>query len=207
MIVPKVGTQPPSSPSGLADPLFSPLQQRVLALLFGQPDRTFGTTELIRLAGGGTGATHRFLVSLEKAGLVTTNRLGNQKLYHANRRSPIFSELQGLVIKTAGLVEPVREALEPLAAKIQAAFVYGSVAKGTDTARSDVDLMVISDEVGYHELFEALQPAEEVLARKINPDVFTAAEWQAKRATPDSFANRVASRPHIFLIGTDDELG
>ncbi|HET9767796.1 MAG TPA: nucleotidyltransferase domain-containing protein [Thermoanaerobaculia bacterium] len=195
-----------SFPSGLADPLFSHLQQRVLALLFGQPDRAFGTAELIRLAGGGTGANHRFLVRLERAGLVTTSKVGNQKHYRANRKSPIFNELHGLVIKTAGLVEPLRRALEPLVSKIRAAFVYGSVAKGSDTARSDIDLMVISDEVGYHDLFEALQPAEDVLARKINPDVFTAGEWQAKRAEPDSFANRVASRPRIFLIGSDDEL-
>ncbi len=192
--------------TGLAGALFSSVQQRVLGILFGQPDRSFGSAELIRMAGAGTGAVHRFLVRLADAGLVTTTRVGNQKLYRANRSSPIFGELHGLVVKTVGLVEPLRHALEPFGEKLRAAFVYGSVAKGTDTARSDVDLLVVTDEVDYFDLFHALQPAEEMLARKVSPHVLTQEEWTTRRAAEDSFVARIAAQPQIFVIGSPDDL-
>ena len=139
--------------TGLAEVLFTPVQQRVLGLLFGQPERRFQSAELIRLAGSGTGAAHRLLTRLAATGLVTTERVGNQKHYQANARSPVFAELSGLVRKTVGLVGPLHAALAPLAAKIAAAFVYGSIAKGTDTARSDIDLMVIADKLQYSDLY------------------------------------------------------
>jgi hypothetical protein len=116
--------------------LFTPVQQRVLGLLFGQPDRRFQSGELIRLAASGTGAAHRLLTRLADSGLITVERVGNQKHYQANRASPVFDELHGLIIKTSGLIAPLRTALEPLAKRIRAAFVYGSVAKGTSTRRS-----------------------------------------------------------------------
>src|SRR5437867_273135 len=148
MIIPDMGTK--SGPSrGLADALFSPVQQRVLGLLYGQPKRRFQSAELIRLAGSGTGAAHRLLTRLALSGLVTTERVGNQKHYQANAASPVFAELAGLVRKTAGLLMPLQAALAPMARKIAAAFVYGSIAKGTDTAASDVDLMVIADKLEY----------------------------------------------------------
>ena len=124
------------------------MQQRVLGLLYGQPQRRFQSAELIRLAGSGTGAAHRLLTRLADAGLVTVSRSGNQKHYQANRHSPIFSELHRLVVKTVGVVGPLRRALAPFAKRIAAAFVYGSVAKGADTAKSDIDVMVISDNGG-----------------------------------------------------------
>jgi predicted nucleotidyltransferase len=182
------------------------VQQRVLGLLFGQPGRRFQGAELIRLARSGTGAAHRVLTRLVDAGLVTVSPSGNQKHYQANRDSPVFQELHRLVIKTVGIVAPLQRALAPKAKKIRAAFVYGSVAKGTDTARSDIDLIVISDSLGYPDLFEALQSAEQVLARPVNPNVMTLAEWQAKRGRAGSFVARVAQRPRLFLIGSDDDL-
>src|SRR6185436_10782044 len=138
-ILPDMGTEL-APRTRLADALFSPVQQRVLALLFGQPERSFRSTEVIALAGSGTGAAHRQLVRLADSGLVTATRVGNQKHYQANRDSPIFSELHGLVVKTMGLVGPLEEALAPFRERIQVAFVYGSIAKGTDTAQSDIDL-------------------------------------------------------------------
>ena len=134
--------------SGLAAALFSPVLQRVLGLLFGQPDRSFQSAELIRLAGSGTGAAHRVLTRLAAVGLVTVTHSGNQKHYRANRSSPIFEELHGLIVKTVGVVEPLRRALEVQADDVRAAFVYGSVAKGTDKAGSDIDLMVVSGRRG-----------------------------------------------------------
>jgi len=129
----------------MADALFSGTQQRVLGLLFGQPARSFYATELITLAGIGSGAVQRELVRLERSGLVTVRAVGNQKHYQANADAPLFSELCGMVLKTMGLADPLREALRPFEKQIDAAFVYGSVAKGRDTASSDVDVMVISD--------------------------------------------------------------
>lgn len=192
--------------SGLADVLFTPVQQRLLGLLFGQPDRRFQSAELIRLAGSGTGAAHRLLTRLADSGLVNVTRVGNQKHYQANRDSPVFSELHGLVVKTSGLAGPLRAALSPLAKRIHAAFVYGSVAKGTDRAASDIDLMVIGDELDYADVFSALQAAEATLGRTVNPNVMSLAEWRRKRKQ-EGFVSRIAGQPRLFLIGSDDELG
>jgi predicted nucleotidyltransferase len=205
MIVPDMGSETRAS-SGLADALFSRVQQRVLGLLFGQPNRRFQSAELIRLAHSGTGAVHRQLSRLADAGWVTVNRTGNQKHYQANRVCPAFAELSGLIVKTVGVLEPLRQALAPRAKHIRGAFVYGSVAKGSDKAGSDLDLMVISDRLGYQDLFEVLQPAERVLARPVNPNVMSLAEWRSKRAKKDSFASRIAAQPRLFVIGSDDDL-
>jgi len=206
MIVPDMGRKAKSASIGLADALFPRVQQRVLALLFGQPDRRFQSAELIRLAESGTGAVHRQLSRLAEAGWVTALRMGNQKHYQANRASPAFTELRGLIVKTVGVVEPLRRALTAKSGELRAAFVYGSVAKGNDKAGSDIDLMVISDRLGYQDVFDALQSAEGVLARPVNPNVMSLAEWRAKRAKRDSFAARIAAQPRLFVIGSDDDL-
>lgn len=206
MIVPNMGSTTAATASSLADALFSPVQERVLGLLFGQPDRRFQSAELIRLADSGTGAVHRQLSRLAEAGWITVLRSGNQKYYQANRACPVFAELHGLIVKTVGVVEPLRQALRPRAEDIQAAFVYGSVAKGTDTAASDLDLMVVSDRLGYQDLFELLQPAEEMLARPVNPNLMSLAEWRTKRDQSDTFAARIAAQPRLFVMGSDDDL-
>src|SRR5262249_36975991 len=118
----------------LADALLTKTQQRVLGTLFGQPDRSFYASELIREAGTGSGAAQRDLARLEESGLIVSRRIGHQKHYQANAASPLFSELRNIVLKTVGLAEPLRDALKPLASAIRAAFVYGSVAKATDQA-------------------------------------------------------------------------
>jgi len=189
--------------AGLADVLFTPVQQRVLGLLFGQPERRFQSAELIRLAGSGTSSPHRLLTRLAETGLVTTERVGNQKHYQANAASPVFVELAGLVRKTVGLVAPLQTALAPLANKIAAAFIYGSIAKGTDTAASDIDLMVIADKLGYSALYAALQEAEAALARTVNPNLMSRAEWKRKRAESGSFAARIAEQPRLFVVGSE----
>ncbi len=190
----------------LADALFTSGQPRVLGLLFGQPERRFQSGELIRLADSGTGAVHRQLARLADAGLVTVTRTGNQKHYQAREDSPVFAELHGLVVKTVGLVEPIRRALAPLEPRIRAAFVFGSIAKRTETASSDVDLLVLSETLAYSDLFDVLQGAEAVLARSVNPTVLTPADWRLRRAEPDSFASRIATQPRIFVMGGDDDV-
>jgi len=190
----------------LAGALLTPVQQRVLALLYGQPDRSFQGAEIIRLAKSGTGAVHRQLHRLASVGLVTVTTVGNQKFYQANRDAPIFAELHGLIAKTVGIAEPLRRALEPLAEKIVAAFIYGSVAKGGDRAGSDIDLMVLSDSLRHADLYDALAHAESDLGRTISPTLLTPAEWRSKRSVRNSFAARIADAPHIVVFGSEDDL-
>src|SRR5262245_34601193 len=192
--------------SGLADALFPGVRQRVFALLFGQPDRSFYASELIRLAGSGTGAVVRELDRLAESGLVSVKRIGNQKHYQANARSPIFAELNSIVLKTVGLAGPLRRALGRHRNKITAAFVYGSVAKGRDIAGSDVDLMVISDQLGHPEIYAALRRAETALQRAINPNVMTLRDWKRKLAAKNGFVTRINGQPKIFILGSEDAL-
>jgi predicted nucleotidyltransferase len=196
----------PIGRTGLADALFDRVQQRVLALLFSDPTRSFHTAELIRAAGSGTGAVHRQLTRLAQSGLVTVARVGNQKHYRANRESPIFNELHGLVLKTVGLAVPLEDALVRFAKKISAAFVYGSVPTGRDTARSDIDLMVLANGLDYPELIEALQRAELRLNRTVNPHLMTVREWKRKRRVGNAFVMKVHARPKIFVIGSDADI-
>ena len=143
----------------------------MLGLLFGNPDRSYFANEIVRLAGCGSGAVHRELAALEATGLVNATRIGNQKHYQANRASPIFHELRGIVLKTFGLTGVLREALEPMASHIVAAFVYGSLAKGTDTASSDIDLMLIGEGISYSDVLERSTQAEQRVGRKVNPTI------------------------------------
>lgn len=143
----RAASKPRAARSGISDALFTATQQRLLSLLFGQPSRSFMASELIRLTGSGSGAVQRELKRLVSSGLVTVTRLGRQKHHRANPDSPVFPELLGLVRKTVGLGEPIREALEPLSDQIKLAFIYGSVAEGVDGADSDIDLLVVGNEV------------------------------------------------------------
>jgi predicted nucleotidyltransferase len=195
------------SQSGLGDALFAGVQQRVLGTLFGNPERSFFGNELLRLTASGKGALQRELDRLVKAGLVTVRSIGNQKHYQANPAAPIFEELRGIAVKTFGVGDFVREALRPLARKISAAFIYGSIAKRADTTRSDIDLLVVSETLGYQDLIRALQPAERQIGRKISPTLYSAAELAKKRSGKSSFVTRILEQPKIFLIGSDRDLG
>jgi predicted nucleotidyltransferase len=192
--------------TSLSDALFSGVQQRLLALLFGSPGRAFHGNELIRLAASGRGAVLRELRRLADAGLVAVERVGNQKRYQANREAPIFEELRGIVEKTFGLASVLGRALEPLAARITLAFVYGSVAKHADTARSDIDLLVVSDSLAYGELLGTLQPAEAALGRKVNPTLYSVVEYRRRKTRDSGFVARVLQQPRIPLIGDVREL-
>jgi len=203
-IIPDMGKR--ESVGGLAETLFTPVQRRVLGLLYGQSEIVDVRAASEWDAGHIPGAVHRFLGRLEGSGLVVVTRVGNQKYYQANHDSPVFTELRGLVVKTVGIAEPLRDALAPLSARIHAAFVYGSVAKGSDHAGSDVDVMILSDVLTYTDAYEALQQAELTLDRAVNPTVMTTREWRAKRAKAGSFVARVMKEPRIQLIGNDDEL-
>lgn len=202
-IIPNMG----STDTSFADALFSGVQQRLLALFFGQPDRSFYTNELLRLTHTGRGGLQRELERFISSGLITKHDIGNQKHYQANRAAPIFDELRGIVLKTFGLADVLRAALADLGDRVRVAFVYGSVAKGADTATSDIDLLVVADDMAYGELFERLSAAEGILGRKVNPSLYSSAELSRKRQEDNHFVTRVLSQPKIFLKGVEDDLG
>ncbi len=191
--------------TSLADALFTTTQQRVLALLFGQPSRSFFASELIGLTGSGSGAVQRELKRLTSSGLVTIRRIGKQKHYQANPDCPVFAELSALVRKTVAMVAPIRQALMPLTKKIERALVYGSVVKGTDTASSDIDLLVVANELTLEELYSALAPVEASLDRKISPTLYTVAEFDSRRSSGNPFLKRVLDGEHLILMESADD--
>lgn len=195
-----------SKRKSLADALFTRTQQRVLGVLFGAPDRSFYASELIRTAGTGSGAAQRELARLEDSGLVVARRIGHQKHYQANAASPLFSELRNIVLKTVGLTEPLRDALKPLSSAIRVAFVYGSVAKATDRAESDIDLMVVSDTLTYADVFGALERPARTLGRQVNPTVYTAAEFSKRARAENAFITKVLEQPKLWVIGSENDL-
>ncbi len=207
IIIPNMGSKkrskavPRQPHSGVADALFTKVQQRVLAVLFGNPSRSFYANEIIAMARTGTGAVQRELAHLEAAGLVTVVRVGNQKHYQANANTPVFKELRSLVLKTSGLADILRAALAPSADKISTAFVYGSIAKGEDTAKSDIDLMVISDTLSYPDLYASLEEATRRLGRTVNPTVYKPQDLDKRFKEGNAFIQRVMAQPKIWLMG------
>ena len=195
----------PNESSALADALFPKVRQRVLAVLFGAPDRSFYANEVIALAQSGTGAVQRELADMSAAGLLTVRKQGNQKHYQANADAPVFAELRGLVLKTMGVADVLRAALAPLAAQIEQAFVYGSVARQQDTAHSDVDLMVVSRGLSYGELFGALEAATQTLGRTVNPTLYTPDDIAKRIAQDNAFVSRVLQQPTVWLIGNQEQ--
>lgn len=188
----------------LAGALFTATQQRLLGLLFGQPERSFFVTELIELADVGRGAVQRELVRLAGSDLVVIERRGNQKHYRANPDSPIYKELCSIVSKTVGIEENLRAALEPLTARLSLALIYGSVAKQTDTASSDIDLLVVAEDLTLEDLYANLSAVEQRLGRQINPTLYTVEEFRKRRSGNNAFLDRVLTGPIIILEGQLD---
>ncbi len=191
---------------GIAGALFSKVQRRVLGILFGNAHRSFYVNEIISMANVGAGAVHRELRRLEQVGLVTVKRVGNQKHFQANSHSPVFEEIQGLVIKTCGLADVIGEALSHISTQITAAFVFGSVARGEDAASSDIDLMVLSEDLSYADLFGALEAASGRLGRAVNPTVYSFEEFSRRKNQGNQFILKVLEQPKIWIIGGDGDL-
>lgn len=191
----------------ISQALFSNSQARLFPWLFGQPQRAFHLNELRRLSGLGSASLQRELNQLVSAGLVDDRAVGNMRQFQANPRSPVYSELVALTAKTLGIVPIVKAALQSLHPPPLAAWVYGSVARHTDTAHSDIDLMLVGEGLRLGDVLAALEPAQQQLARKINPNCYTPKDFARRRAEPDSFVNRVLAQPTLPLIGNVDELG
>lgn len=192
--------------ASLSDALFTGTRQRVLSRLFGHHEASLSVSELIQSTGGGSGAVQRELARLHGAGLLLVEIVGNQKRYRPNPDAPIYDELVSIVRKTFGLADPLREVLEPLASMIRYAFIYGSVANRRDTSVSDIDLMVVSEHLGYPELMAALDPLVEQLSRAVNPTIHTPDALRRKREGGSSFLERVLKGPRIDVIGRSDDL-
>ena len=192
--------------ASISDLLFpNQYRRKVLGLLLMRPDQQIHLRELARVIGAAPGTLKKELDALCEAGLLRAERVGNQVRFCANTAHPVFPELQALIRKTIGLADALRLSLAPLAGRIDAAFVFGSMASGTESAGSDIDLMVVGD-AGFAEVVDATYEAQAALGREINPKVMSASEWQAKKAERNAFLQDVLNKPRIMLIGDADAL-
>lgn len=187
------------------DVLLPKTRQGILAALLVQPDKPWYASELARRMGVPSSSLQRELQDLTEAGILKTHRQGRMAYYQANSNSPIFSDLRGLLLKTAGLVDVLADVLKPLVKKVQVAFVYGSIASGSEKNDSDVDLLVVGA-VMPSELAMPLLKAGEQLGRQVNPTVFSAEEFRKKWSDKGHFLTRVLDRPKLFVLGNKDEL-
>lgn len=202
IIIPKMGIKD----SGLGEALFTKTQQRVLGLLFGSPDRSYYTNEIVRFADAGIGTVQRELQRLESAGLITAKKIGNQKHYQANRAAVIYEELRGIVIKTVGLADVLRKAILQLREQVELAFIFGSIAQEKERITSDIDVMVIGD-ASFEDVVQAFYSSQESLGREVNPVVMSVSEFSGNVLQGDRFVSRIVKEPKIFLKGGNDDLG
>ena len=209
MIMPILGVRNSLSSFGrksLADALFTKTQQRVLRVLFGQPERSFYASELIRDAGTGSGAAQRELARLEESGLIVGATDWQSEALPGERGVAAVLGTAKYRVENGRTYGAAAGCPEAIVAAIRAAFVYGSVAKATDQAASDIDLMIISDSLTYGEVFGALERVTRSFGRKVNPTVYTAAEFLKRARTENAFVTRVLEQPKLWVIGAEGSL-
>lgn len=185
--------------------LFGSVRGRVLGLLYRSPERDYYVREIVRALDAGHGAVQRELKRLEACGLVTATPRGRQVFYQANREAPVFPELRALLVKTTGIADVLREALAPDADQIDVAFIFGSIAAGTDREDSDIDVMVVTD-LGLRRLVPAVDRAEAALGREIHLVRRSADELRSRVEREHHFTLSIMAGPKLFVIGDDDEL-
>jgi predicted nucleotidyltransferase len=178
----------------------------VLALLLLRPEESRHVRDIARALGKPPGTLLRELNALAEAGVLQRRSVGNQVHFQADAASPIYEDLRNILKKTVGVADVLREALAPVAQKVQAAFVYGSVARGEERPGSDLDLMIVGD-VRFADVVAALAPAQETLRREVNPNVYPALEFRKKAAAGEPFLKRVLAERKIFILGGEDDLG
>lgn len=189
----------------IGEALFNKTRRAVLALLFGQPDKSFYTREIVAAAGAGASQVQKELDQLSRAGLLIRERRANQVFFHANPEAPVFAELSGLVAKTFGIADVLRASLDPLRSQIEAAFIYGSVARSEHHARSDIDVFLVGD-ILLSQLAVPLSEVEKKLGRQVSTTIFDRNEFVSLQKKHDHFISRVLAGPKIFLIGDDEQL-
>ena len=190
----------------LLDLLFGTYRQRALTQLLLHPDSSYHVRELARLTGIPPGTLHKELARLAENGLLLREKLGNQVRYRANRDCPVFAELSGLFRKTSGAVSILATALNALVPSPALALIFGSLARGEENARSDIDLLIIGDN-DFGDVVRALYPAQEQLQREINPVVYSAAEFAGRAGNDDPFIANLMTNPKLFVIGNEHDLG
>ena len=189
----------------LSETLFGKTRRGVLAILYGHIDEAFYLRQLARVSGGGMGAVQREVKVLAASGIIVRTGKGRQTYYQANPNCPIFDELKNIIMKTAGISDLAKVALTPLAERIQIAFVYGSLSRGDENSRSDVDIMIVGD-VTFAEVVESLSPVQQKINREINPTVYPGKEFQNKLAAGHHFIKSVYEGEKLFLIGDRHDL-
>lgn len=204
--IPKMGTKrgTPGYTSTMLDALFPRTRQRVLALLFGQPNRAFTISELIRLARAGSGAVQREVEKLTHSGLAVID--GEPRRIRANTSSALYEEIRAIFEKTSGVAGELRRMLAPLASEIYLAILYGSVAQGSDKATSDIDVLIVTDELTLEDVFRATDRVEQQLGRTVSPTIYTAAEFQRRRKSKHPFLTKVLDAKHTVLLGSEDAI-
>lgn len=180
-------------------------RRKVLALLLMKPQSWVHLRELARLTGASPGTLKKEMDALIAAGLLKSQKVGNQTQFSANTEHPVYPELSGLIRKTTGLHDVLASALQPLAGLLEVVFVFGSMARTTEGAHSDVDVMVIGD-ASFGQVVNSLHESQAMLAREINPKVMTRAEWATKRHGGNTFVSDLIAKPKIFIVGTEHDL-
>ena len=181
--------------------LGSKLRAKVLGWLFSHPDERYFVRQLTGLLKEDSTNVSRELIRLEKTGILISTTEGKQKYYQANRQSPVFNELHGLIVKTTGVADVLREVLAPLASQVAVAFVYGSVASGEATSASDIDLLVVGD-IDEMVLHRELSQAENRLARPVNYIFMSQLEFHERSSEKGGFLARVLSGPKLMILGS-----
>ena len=201
-IAPNMSTVNKNNSIGLT--LFGKTRRAILSLLFGHAEDSFYMRQIARAAGVGMGAVQRELKNLADAGIIMRIGRGRQVYYQANPDCPVFAELKGFVVKTAGVADVLRAALVPLADGISKAFIYGSFARGSEKRGSDIDVLVVG-EVAFSEVVSLLASAQKRLGREVNPTVYPPDEFTSKAKAGNHFIKSILKKPKIFLIGDEDE--
>ena len=183
----------------------SKLRARLLGWLMTHPDERYFVRQLTVILHEDSTNVSRELARLGRMGLLTCRQEGRQKYYQANRRCPVFQEMRGLVVKTIGLGDVLRAALEPIAGRIRVAFLFGSFAQRQETADSDIDILAIGD-VGSVEMVKALRLAREKLSREINVTIYPPREFKTKAEAGHHFIAQVLKGDKIYLVGNEDAL-
>ncbi len=192
-------------PERLSQGLFGQTRTAILSLLYGHADESFFLRQLVRETGAGNGAVQREVKQLSDAGLITRKTVGTQVFYRANRKSPVFSELRGLLLKTSGLRDVLRASLAPMKDRIKVAFVFGSVAAQRDRADSDIDLMIVGD-ADFDEVVRNLSGGQKKLRREINPSIYSPGEFRSKLRSENHFLNSLIRSKKLFILGNENDL-
>jgi len=185
--------------------LGSKLRSKVLGWLFTHPDERYFVRQLTKLIKEDSTNVSRELSRLEKAGILVSTIEGKHKYYQANRQSPLFDELHGLMLKTVGVADIIKKALEPRMADIKLAFIFGSLAKKSEHRFSDIDLLVVGN-ITFGEVVDLISTAEGTLNRELNPVVYTLSEFNKRISENHYFISDILSGDKIFVVGDENEL-